>query len=341
MRAVILLAPGELECREVRVPTPGPGEVLLKVASALTCGTDLKAFVRGHPKMPPPTRFGHEYSGTIAEVGRGVENFREGDEVMLAPTGPCNICEYCLRSQENLCTSIMSTMAFGGYAEYVILPHRVVRTNMFLKPRWLPFVKAAMLEPISCVVYGLGRVALNPEKKVVIIGAGGFGLLHLMVLRVMGVHDVSLIAKNPHRAAVAKRLGTPRIIDRPAEESREEVWEATGGKGADLVIECTARPAVWEESLFLARPGGQVILFGGCPPGTKVSFDATRLHYDQVQMVSPFHFNPAAVAKAVEFIESGEMPTEHLVSGSYKLEQIERAFGKMQKGEGIKYEILP
>ena len=341
MRAVVLLGPGKLACREVPMPEPGPEDVVLKVASALTCGTDLKAFLRGHPKMPPPIRFGHEYAGTIAACGSQVTKFREGDKVMLAPTGPCGCCFYCRRDQENLCTSLMATMAFGGYAEYISLPGRIVRSNMFSKPKSLPFVEAALLEPVSCVVFGLQQVTFTPEDTAVIIGAGGFGLLHLILLKILGLERVYMVVRNPDRARVAGELGAQRVIARPAEEAREEVLEATGGRGADLVIECTAQPRVWEEAPFFARPGGQVALFGGCPPGTKVALDTTRLHYDQIRLSSPFHFNPAAVRKASELLISGQIPSEHLISGRYPLVDLRQAFERMQRGEGIKYEITP
>ena len=341
MQAMLLLGPGKIACQELPVPEPGPEDVVLKVESALTCGTDLKAFLRGHPKMPPPIRFGHEYSGTITACGSQVTNFREGDDVMLAPTGPCGCCFYCQHDQENLCTSLMTTMAFGGYAEYVNLPGRIVRSNMFSKPKSLPFVEAALLEPVSCVVFGLQQVRFTPEDTVVIIGAGGFGLLHLILLKMFGLERVYMVARNPDRARVASELGACRVIARPAEEAREEVLEATGGRGADLVIECTAQPSVWEESLFFARPGGQVVLFGGCPQGTKVSLDATRLHYDQIRLSSPFHFNPAAVRKASRLLISGQIPTEYLISGRYPLVDLCQAFDRMQRGEGIKYEVVP
>ncbi len=341
MQAVLLLGPRQIACQELPVPEPGPEDIVLKVESALTCGTDLKAFLRGHPKMPPPVRFGHEYSGTIAACGPQVTSFREGDEVMLAPTGPCGRCFYCQRDQENLCTSLMATMAFGGYAEYVSLPGRIVKSNMFQKPKSLPFFEAALLEPVSCVVFGLQQVTLTPDDTAVIIGAGGFGLLYLILLKILGLERVYMVARNPDRARVAAELGADHVIARPAEQAREAVMEATGGRGADLVIECTAQPSVWEESLFFARPGGQVILFGGCPPGTKVALDTTRLHYDQIRLSSPFHFNPAAVRQASELLIAGQIPTKDLISGRYPLAHLCQAFDRMRRGEGIKYEVVP
>lgn len=341
MQAVMLLGPQRLSWEEVPLPTPGANEVVLKIDAALTCGTDLKAFLRGHPKWPTPTRFGHEYAGFIASRGRDVSEVREGDAVMLAPTAPCGSCFYCKREQETLCVSLMETMALGGYAEYLTVPARVIRTNMFQKPASLSFSEASLLEPVSCVVHGLQQPTIRPDDTAVVIGAGAFGLLHLIVLKALGVEQVYVIARNPQRARIAQDLGATGIIPNAAEEAHPFILDLTEGRGADLVIECTAQPQVWEEAFHLARSGGQVVLFGGCPPGTTVSLDTYRLHYDQVRVFSPFHFTPKAVRCAQEMLASGRIPTQHLISGSYPLSQLSQAFDCLQRGQGIKYAIIP
>lgn len=341
MQAVFLLSPGQLSCQQLPLPQPGADEIVVKVGAALTCGTDLKAFRRGHPKWPMPTRFGHEYAGTVAACGVNVTSVHEGDEVMLAPTGPCGSCFYCQCQQENLCTSLMETMVLGGYAEYVTIPARVLRTNLFLKPASLSFAEAALLEPLSCVTFGLQQAKLRPDATAIVIGAGAIGLLHVVVLRALGVERVYVVARNPQRAQTARELGAYGIIPYAAEEARSAVLEITDGRGADLVIECTAQPRVWEESLFLARPGGQVVLFGGCPAGTTVSLDTYRIHYDQVQVLSPFHFTPQAVRMAYKLLTTDKIPTKKLISGTFPLTQLSLAFDLLQRGEGIKYAVVP
>ncbi len=341
MQAVLLLGPRQLSHQTLPIPTPGTDEIVLKIAAALTCGTDLKAFLRGHPQWPMPTRFGHEYAGTVAARGSQVTTVREGDEVMLVPTGPCSSCFYCQRQQENLCTSLMETYVLGGYAEYLTVPARVIRTNLFTKPAALPFVEAALLEPLSCVMFGLEQTVLRPDDTAVVIGAGAIGLLHLLALRALGVERVYAIARNPQRAEVARTLGAYGIIARSAEEARAEVLAVTAGRGADLVIECTAQPRGWEVVLLLARPGGQVVLFGGCSSGTTVAFDTYRLHYEQVRILSPFHFTPKAVRRAYELLVSGKILSSKLLSRTYALAQLPYVFDLLQRGEGIKYAIIP
>ena len=341
MRAHLLIRPGTIELHEVPRPTPGPDSIVVRIRAALTCGTDLKAFVRGHPKIPMPTPFGHEFAGEVASVGTRVRNVREGDAVMAAPTAPCGLCFYCRREQENLCPQVMDNMVHGAYAEYVTLPPHIVATNLYQKPRHLPFAQAALLEPLACVLHALAPVPIRPDDTVVLIGAGAFALLHLLVLRRRGVARVVVVTRGETRAIDARRLGASEVITGGAERARDLVLASTGGRGADVTIECTGQPAVWEIAPTLSRCGGQVVLFGGCPSGSAVCFDAGRLHYDQVAITSPFHFTPREVRQAYELLSSNEFDGSALVSGEYPLEGLGDALRRLQRGEGAKFAILP
>jgi L-iditol 2-dehydrogenase len=341
MRAYILIKPGEIELREVPRPVAGAGEIVVRVRSALTCGTDVKAFVRGHPKFPMPTPFGHEFCGEIAEVGRGIVGWREGDAIMAAPTGPCGACYYCERQQENLCETVMDTMVLGAYADFIKLPDRIVRTNVYSKPKHVPFSHGALMEPLACVLHGLELVRIRPDDTVVLIGAGPISLLHLLALRRTGVGRIVVLVRSDRRAEHARQLGADEVINAPIEEVREQVIERTHGRGADVVIECTGQVEIWEAAPFLARPGGQVVLFGGCRPGTDVRFDTQRLHYDQVQILSPFHFTPRAVRRAYEMLSAGDFGAERLISGTFPLPQLQEALSRHQRGEGIKFSVEP
>src|SRR6185369_4353873 len=245
MRGYVLVRPGTLELRDLPRPRPDPDGVVVRVRTALTCGTDLKAYLRGHPKFPMPTPFGHEFAGELAEVGAEVRGLHEGDAVMAAPTAPCGDCYYCQREQENLCEQVMDTMVLGAYAEYVKLPGSVVRTNLYCKPRGLAYAEAALLEPLACVLHGLAPLRLHPDDTVLLVGAGAIALLHLLVLRARGMQRVAVVARNPARAAQARALGAATVIATGAEDARAPVLELTGGRGADVVIECTGQVSVW------------------------------------------------------------------------------------------------
>jgi L-iditol 2-dehydrogenase len=341
MLAHLLLEPGKIAYREVETPVPGPGEVVVRVTTALTCGTDLKAFLRGHPKMPMPTLFGHEFAGDLAAVGPGVRGFREGDAIMAVPTAPCKTCYYCEHQQENLCTSVMDNMVLGAYAEYVKLPAAIVETNMFPKRASLSYAEAALLEPLSCVVHAISRLTIRPDDSVLIIGAGAISLLHVLVLRSMGVEDISVLGRRRYRVEAALQAGADVIIESDVERARARILDRTGGRGADVVIECTGQPTVWEQAIHYVRRGGTVVLFGGCPSGTRVSFDTARLHYDQITVMSPFHFAPRDVEMARRLLTDGTIDGRPLITDTYGFPHLDQVLTLLQQGHGIKYALVP
>src|SRR5574341_1723496 len=341
MQSHILVRPGEIAWCPVPRPEPGPHEVIVRIRAALTCGTDVKAFVRGHPKFPMPGPFGHEFAGEVAAVGTSVRSVREGDAVMATPTAPCGHCYYCERQQENLCETVMDTMVLGAYAEYIKLPARIVNVNLFRKPASLPFAVAALLEPLSCVLHGLEGGVIRPDDTVVLIGAGAISLMHLLVLRAMGVGRIIVLGRRPHRAQHAKELGADLVLSGELARNRERVFAETDGRGADVVIECTGQLDVWEVAPTVARRGGHVVLFGGCPPGTQVRLDTQRFHYEQLRISSPFHFTPRAVRQAYELLTHDGFNGQALISGAYPLHQLSQALSEHQRGDGIKFAVVP
>ncbi len=341
MLANILVRPGLMELRNVEKPTAGPGEVVVKVRAALTCGTDLKAFLRGHPKMPMPTLFGHEFSGEIAEKGRGVKSFREGDQIMSVHSAPCGNCYYCQRGQDNLCETTMARMVLGAYAEYIRVPAHVVSQNMYPKPPALPFQEAALLEPLACVVHGFEQFGVRRDDSVAILGAGAIGLLHLLILRTVGVNKVFMCGRRAYRLRLARELGAAEVIDAAVEDGFERIMNLTSGNGVDVVIEATGKPEVWETAMRMVRRGGQVVLFGGCPSGTKVQIDTGRLHYDQITLRSPFHYTRAAVRKAYELLTNGMGSAARLITAEYPLGELATVFSLLQQGDCAKFAVIP
>lgn len=328
MQALVLEEPGCLSLREIQVPDPGPGEVLIRVQAATTCGTDLKAYLRGHPQIPMPGVFGHEYSGIVAAIGEGAP-FEVGDAVMGVHSAPCRSCFWCRRGQENLCESIMATKVLGSYAEFLLIPAHIARVNLFHKPTELTFEIASLLEPLSCVAQGIELLNLRSDDRVLIIGPGSIGLMFVAALRLLGIESVSLAGRNRSRLDVGERLGAmPSLLN-----------DISGN--FDLVIECTGNVEVWERSVDYSRRGGTVMLFGGCPSGTTASFDTKRLHYDQITLVSPFHFGTNAVRTARVWLIDHRMDLNPLISGARSLDEGESTFEDLRQGRGLKYVFKP
>ncbi len=338
MLANILVEPGRIELREIGIPEPSTGEILVRIKAALTCGTDLKAFRRGHPVIPMPGVFGHEFSGIVAATGKGVKGFREGDGIMAVHSAPCLECKYCKKNLYNLCEKIMDTKILGAFAEYILLPSHIVSQNLFHKPKSLTFEDAAFLEPLSCVVHGLESIGAKGAENALVIGAGPIGLLHLLLLKSRGV-KVSVADRHDKKLKIAKQLGADSVSRAGRINTLKK--SAGSGIGFDYVFECTGVPEVWESSINYVRRGGAVILFGGCKPETTVTYDTGRLHYDEITLRGVFHYTPSDVKKAYTLLCGGRLGISRLISGRYPLRHTQKAFDKLLKGVGIKYAIIP
>ncbi len=308
-RQAVLAEPGRLEMRDVTMPHPGPGEVLLQIKCALSCGTDLKAYRRGHPMWRLPTPFGHEFAGIVAEVGPDVENFRPGDALMAAPTAPCDKCFYCGRGQENLCAQAMEKMVLGGYADYLLLGSHVVARNAFRKPADLPFEEAALLEPLACVVHAQEGARPETFESVVIIGAGPFGLLHMLALRARGVREIVVAGRGAQRLEWAGQLGADRVG--------------------------------WADALARVRRGGRVVFFGGCPVNTTLTVDTRRMHYDNLTLLAPFHFRPCDVRRAFELLCERKLGAGRIVNARRPLSELAEVFAMLERGAVLKCAVIP
>jgi len=338
MRVAYLTSPGTITIEERPIPEPSRGEVLVRVKSALTCGTDLKAYIRGHNLIPTPGPFGHEFSGIVAKKGTGVRKLREGDDIMAVHSAPCLTCFYCKRGSYNLCDNIMKTKVLGAFSEYILLSEHIVKQNTFSKPENLSFDEAAILEPLSCVVHPYSLNRMKGIETALIVGVGPIGLLHMFLLKNNGV-NVTVSDLSDKRLKTALRLGADDAV--VPDSISSSIEKTASGAGFDLVVECTGRPEVWERTIDLVRKGGTVILFGGCKSGTRVTFDTEKLHYNEITLLGSFHFTPTDVRTAYKLLTESELDVSPLITGNAKLNDIQSVFEKLREGTGIKYAINP
>ena len=343
MTAAVLYGKEDIKIEQVPIPKVGKGEVLVKVAVALTDGTDLKVFQRGyHAKMiVPPALFGHELAGTIVEVGEGVKNFRRGMRVVALNSAPCGACYFCRRAQENLCEDLLFNN--GAYAEYIKIPERIVRKNMLEVPDNISFEAAAMTEPLACVVRGLDETNAKIGDIVAVIGGGPIGLSFMQVARIAGCHVIAVV-KHDQQVAAAKHFGAHEVVQiNKTSDAVQAVRALTPDhRGPDIVIEAVARPQTWEWSVDMVRRGGVVNLFGGPPKGTMVSFDTNRLHYSDLTLKASFHHTPASVRKAFRLICEGKVKSADYVTGQASLTNLSDVLKRMlDRGSIIKTAIIP
>lgn len=345
MQQLFLDAPRQLSLLNEPIPKAGPGELVLKIQAAITCGTDLKTYRRGHPKFPMPTLMGHEFSGDVYEVGEGVTKFSKGQPIMIAPTTPCERedCMCCKRGFGNLCNYTMETMMLGGFAEYIRVPAHIVPVNVFHKPENLDYWEASALEPLSCVVYGQQHLRMGEKDTVVIIGSGPIGLLYLMTSKLRKAKKIIVIGRREMRLKAARELGADVVIEdsNDPEQVLEKVLEATNGRGADVVVECTGQPKVWENSFKFVKRGGQVMLFGGCSSGTQINMPMKQIMQDGLSVQGVFHFTPDAVHEAAKILSSGKLNITRLITEKRGLSEYKDIFATLEKGDAIKIGIIP
>ncbi len=338
MRQAILRGPRALDLVETAVPTSGPGEVVVRIRAALTCGTDLKTYRRGHPRLAFGP-FGHEATGDIASTGDGVDGFAVGQPVVFVPTAGCQLCAPCRRGFDNLCETQFREIALGAYGDYLLLPPRVVRRHLFPKPARLTYLEAAFLEPLACVVHGWARLGPIGRGPVAVVGLGPIGLLHVLEARRRGL-DVIAVGRRAAGLAMAVRAGARGVIDATNVDPGPAL-RAMIGAGPEVIIECTGSPDVWRAAPSWAAPGGRVLLFGGLPGESEPAFDATRLHYGEVDLVSAFHYRTPDVHQALHLLEIGAIRPADLITALRSLDGIREVFDDLDRGAGLKYAVLP
>jgi L-iditol 2-dehydrogenase len=341
MRGVFFLEPGKLEMREVPVPTPAAGEVVIKVESATTCGTDLKGYKRGHRLFRPPMPFGHEYSGVVVAVGAGVTKFKEGDAVTGANSAPCNECYFCRRGNQELCIHLEDAFNFGSYADYFRITAPIVAQNLHHKPAHVPFEHASFVEPLGCAVMCIVNAGIRLGDTVVIVGPGAQGLMQIQLARAAGAARVLVIGRAKGRLERAMLLGADDTFSSQDGDALAWVKEQTGGWGADVVIEAAGTAETWTQALLMSRKGGTVMQFSGLAGGTQVSFDATHLHYGEITMKGIFHLTPRMTELAVQALATGVVNVAPILDGIIPLEQVEDGLLRMNRSEAIKLAVMP
>ncbi|MBD1821056.1 alcohol dehydrogenase catalytic domain-containing protein [Cyanobacteria bacterium FACHB-DQ100] len=340
MLAALLYGQEDLRLETVEDPTPAAGEVVIKVGAATTCGTDLKVWRRGgHAKMLNlPTLFGHEAAGEIVAIGNSVTNWKIGDRVVANNSAPCLTCFFCNRQEFSLCTDL--SFNNGTFAQYLKIPSAIVQRNLLSIPDHLPDAIAAMTEPLACVLHGVSRSNYKSGDRVVLLGDGAIGLM--FVAAMASNTEFYVFGGNQQRLEIAKKFGAVEAFNyRQIPDLPQLVKELTDGWGADIVIEATGIPSVWETAIACARPGATVNLFGGCPRDTTISVNTDQLHYNELTLKGVFHNTPEFVCSALDLLASETIPFELLISDRQPLQNLEQVFQDMKQRKVIKVAIEP
>jgi len=342
MMAAVLYGKEHVEVEPVSIPQINKGDVLVRVRAALTCGTDVKVFRRGyHARMiVPPALFGHELAGDIVAVGTDVKGFRVGQRVVAANSAPCLECFYCKRGLENLCEDLLFNN--GAYAEYIRIPDRIVKRNMYEIPTNISYQDAALIEPLACVLRGLEETHVRPGDNVAVLGLGPIGLMFVRLAKVYGARVIA-IGRRQTQLDRAARMGAEELLNTTTDaDIVKSVRDLTKGRGVDVAIEAVGKPTTWQLAVAMLRRGGTVNFFGGCPNESHVSLDTSLLHYSELTCKASFHHTPMHIRKALEAVTRGDITARDFVNREEPLTNLLEVMRHLMSHNGhMKTAIIP
>jgi L-iditol 2-dehydrogenase len=342
MMAAVLYGKEHLQVEPVAVPTIGKGDVLVRVKTALTCGTDVKVFRRGyHARMiVPPALFGHELAGDICAVGEDVKNWHVGQRVVAANSAPCLDCFYCRRGLENLCDDLLFNN--GAYAEYIRIPTRIVQRNMYEIPSHVGYQDAALIEPLACVLRGLEETGIQPGDNVAVMGLGPIGSMFVRMAKIYGARVIAIGRRKSQLDRAARMGAAELLISEDGVDIVPVVKSLTGGRGVDVAIEAVGQPETWQMAVRMLRKGGTVNFFGGCPNDSKIHLDTNLLHYSELTCKASFHFTPQHIRKALELVSNGEITSHDFVNRVEPLANLLEVMRHLMSHNGhLKTAIIP
>jgi len=346
MRVARFHAPEDIRIEDAPEPTPGAGDVKIRVRACSTCGTDVKISRFGHKNMTPPRVMGHEIAGEVVEVGADVTGWVPGDRVQVIAAIPCGKCADCLADHMTICPN-QTSMGFqfdGGFAEFMIVPKVVLDVDGLNRiPEGVSYAEASVAEPLACATNAQELVRVEPGNDVVVIGSGPIGCLHVRVAKSRGAGRVFLVELSRERLDLAAALVHPDAAICAAEEDPiDAVLKLTDGRGADVIITAAASGKAQEQALQMVARRGRISFFGGLPKtDPTITLDSNLVHYSELMIIGANGSSPSHNKRALAMIADGSVPVKDLITHRLPLEQVLDGIGIVSRGEAIKVTIEP
>jgi threonine dehydrogenase-like Zn-dependent dehydrogenase len=320
MRAARYYGPRDIRIEELPTPKPRADEVLLRIGACGICGTDSHLWQGLFPMDVVPRTLGHEFAGEIAAVGDGVRGFTLNDRVVADINIGCGECIYCHRDQRLLCPTLqqLGIHRDGGFAEYMTAPAATLRAM----PAGMSFAHAALVEPVVCALHGQDRAGLVAGESVVIIGAGPMGLIHAMLAQIRGAAPIIITETNPYRLERARALGVEEVVDASALEAAERVLAATGGLGADVVIEAVGSEVTYRQAPGFLRPGGRLLVFGAPDPQLTMPISPFEIYRKEWTLVGSFAGTYRSWSDAITLLAHGRIDADALITSQIELQDL-------------------
>ena len=346
MKAALYSGPQDLKVVDVPTPIQGAKEILIRVHSCATCGTDAKIYNHGHPRLNPPQIIGHEIAGEIVSVGSSVKGYSIGDRVQVIAAIPCGTCWLCLAGRMTICENQLS-MGYqfpGGFAEFMVIPDEVIRVNGVNRiPANVSYDEAAVTEPLACVLNAQQILNVQKGDTVLVMGAGPIGCLHVRVARALGAAKVFLADINGGRLEMSAKVVQPdAFFDMSQVSLADEILKVTDGHGPSIIITAAPAAKAQEQAISMVARGGKVSFFGGLPKDAPfINCDANIVHYKEVTLYGANGSSPQQNLDALNMIASGEVKVSDLITHKVQLDDVQSAIDAVLSGVAIKVVINP
>jgi len=335
MKATYFLGNKSFETKNIPVPEIGDKDVLVKVAAAGICGTDVHIYHgdKGSAEVNPPVVLGHEFSGTIEKVGKAVETVKVGDHVTVDPNAYCGKCHYCKIGKKQLCTNLyaIGVNRDGGFEEYVSVPEE----QCYQLNKDLPLKYGAMVEPLACCLHGMDNADIKLGDTVCVVGGGAIGLIMLQLAKIKGASKVIVSEPVEMRRKIALELGATAVIDPINESIVDRITEITGMPGVDVVIECVGNTIAVSQAFEITKRGTTVLLFSVPKPDTFHSLSLMDMYQKELKIVGSM-INPDTHERAAALINNGAIKLDKIITHSFPVEKLEDAILMQMSDESLK-----
>ncbi|MFH1825625.1 MAG: zinc-dependent dehydrogenase [Candidatus Firestonebacteria bacterium] len=345
MKAAVFEGIEKIVVKEVNKPVCGEDNILIKVKACAICGTDVRTYHHGKSNVEPPQIIGHEISGIIEEIGKKIKNFKVSDKIAVAAIVSCGKCYYCKKGMSNLCESF-TAIGYehpGGFAEYMLVPAEMILDGSVNKiPDNISFDEAALAEPFACAINGQELSRVSNGDKVVIVGAGPIGCMHIAIAKSKGAEKVILIELSPERIEMAKKFKADVYINASIEDPIKRVLEETNNRGADVIMVATSSAKVQEMSLKMIGFRGRINFFGGLPKDKPyITLDSNIIHYKEVFINGTSGSLPRHNQEALKLFGLGKVHSKDFITHRLPLEKLVEGLGLVESGKGLKVVINP
>ncbi len=339
MRVAVYYNNHDVRLEEREVPSIGANELLVRVWASGICGSDVLEWYR-LPKAP--LVLGHEIAGEIVQVGQDVENWSVGQRVFVSHHVPCNMCRYCLSDHHSVCDTLARTnFDPGGFSEYLRVPAINVRNGIYELPSGMSYEQAVFVEPLACVYRGQQHVGWKPGRRVLVIGAGMAGLLHVQLAAKSGAAKVVAVDINPGRLEMASHFGADHTLLAGA-DMIDSFKSLNDGRLAEIVVISTGAKSAIEQAFQAVDKGGAILFFAPTDPGVKIDMPFNDLWRKEITMTSSYAGSPRDILAAIELISSGRINVEPMITHRLPLARTQEGFGLVaEAGASIKVVIEP